>query len=296
MGKQKVKKASDDWAGLKYLLIGVIKIFEWIIIVLINFGKEIKKMIKWAIIRNSQVVTTDGKVFNPISEKSFGRTKIPDKNICETAKFEELKIIKGIKGDYRNFSDKILDDSMIVLIFGKRGSGKSSLGFKLLENIHVKTKRKCFVMGVSKNIPSWIGSVKTIENAPENGVVLIDEGAVSFAARDSMSGKNKELTKIMAVARHNNLSLIFITQNTGFIDKNVLALTDTLMIKEGSLLQIEMERPEVRKFYEKSEEHLKDITGNRKKFVYIMDSDFEGVISYNLPSFWSEGLSKNKTK
>jgi hypothetical protein len=136
--------------------------------------------------------------------------------------------------------------------------------------------------------------VRNVENAPEGAIVLIDEGAISFGARDSMSAKNKELTKVMAVARHKDLSLIFVTQNTGFIDKNILALTDTLMIKEGSLLQIEMERPEVRKFYEKSEEQLKHMKGNKKKFVYVMDSDFEGIISYNLPSFWSDKLSKNK--
>ncbi len=275
---------SDPWAWLKYLLIGVIKGVELVIILIVIILKFVKKMV-------GQIINGKEKVLKKVESK---KGKIM-KAVQNSAKFEAFGVPKVIKGEYKKFDEKIMNDSLIVLIFGKRGSGKSSLGFKCLENISSKTGRKCFALGVSPSkLPSWIGSVRNVENAPEGAIVLIDEGAISFGARDSMSAKNKELTKVMAVARHKDLSLIFVTQNTGFIDKNILALTDTLMIKEGSLLQIEMERPEVRKFYEKSEEQLKHMKGNKKKFVYVMDSDFEGIISYNLPSFWSDKLSKNK--
>lgn len=40
------------------------------------------------------------------------------------------------------------------------------------------------------------------------------------------------------------------------IDKNVLKLADMLFIKEGSLLQLEMERPEIKKFYEKAKNYF----------------------------------------
>ena len=134
-----------------------------------------------------------------------------------------------------------------------------------------------------------------VEKVPEGGIILIDEGAVSFGSRDSMSSKNRELSKLMAVARHKNLTLIFVTQNTGLIDRNILALTDALFIKEGSLLQMEMERHEVKKFYEKSNDYLKKVSGNKKKYVYLIDGDFEGVLTYKLPGFWTDNLSKNKS-
>lgn len=278
MAKKGKVKENDSLAWLKYLSIGVIKIFEIVASGIIDIFRFFKKMFA----RKTKKEETNAAT---VKEKTASK---------EFAKFEAFTVAKKLKGNYEIFEEKVMNESLIVLIFGKRGSGKSSLGFKMLENIRAKTQRKCFVLGVSSNIPSWIKSVDSVENVPEDGVILIDEGAISFAARDSMSAKNKMLTKIMAVARHKNLSLIFITQNTGFIDKNILALTDSLMIKEGSLLQIEMERPEVRKFYEKSEEQLKEATGNKKKYVYVINGDFEGVISYNLPSFWSENLSKNK--
>ena len=211
------------------------------------------------------------------------------------ASLDNFSIMEVIEGDYDIAEKRIFDDSLIFLIFGKRGSGKSSLGFRLLENIHSQTKRRCYALGIEQKLmPKWISPTENIESVPNGSVILIDEGAVSFGARDSMSAKNKELSKLLAIARHKNLSLIFVTQNTGLIDKNILALADTLFVKEGSLLQMEMERPEIKKFYEKANESLKKIKGDRKSYVYLIDSDFEGSLSYSLPSFWSNNLSKNK--
>jgi len=211
------------------------------------------------------------------------------------SKFENFGIISKINGDYSFAEKRIFNESLIMLIFGKRGSGKSSLGFRLMENIHSQTKRRCYALGIEQKLmPKWISPTEDVESVPNGGVVLIDEGAVSFSSRDSMSAKNKELSKLLAIARHKNLSLIFVTQNTGLIDKNILALADTLFIKEGSLLQMEMERQELKKFYEKANKSLKKIKGDRKSYVYLIDSDFEGTLSYKLPSFWTTGLSKNK--
>jgi hypothetical protein len=143
-------------------------------------------------------------------------------------------------------------------------------------------------------MPKWINPVADVEKAANNSVVLVDEGAISFSSRESMSSKNKDLIKILAITRHKNLTLIFITQNTGLIDKSILKLVYILFVKEGSLLQTDMERPELKKFYEKANSSFKEAQGNKKKYVYIIDDDFEGFVSYRLPSFWSSKLSKNK--
>lgn len=207
----------------------------------------------------------------------------------------EMQLVKRVSGSYSTFNQSLNRKSLIMLIFGKRGSGKSALGFRILENIHAESHRKCYVLGVEqKLLPSWIESINAIEEASNGGVILIDEGAVSFGSRDSMSKHNKELARIMAVARHKDLTLIFITQNTGLIDRNVLKLTDTLLVKEGSLLQLEMERTEMKNFYAKSKPFF-DKVKNKIAHVYILDSDFEGMVSYELPGFWSETISKNRS-
>ena len=73
-----------------------------------------------------------------------------------------------------------------------------------------------------------------MEDAKNGGVVLVDEGAVEFSSRKSMSKANKELGSLLAIARHKDLSLILVTQNTGMLDKNVMNLCDSIILKEGS--------------------------------------------------------------
>jgi len=263
--------------------------------------KKKRKSLLWLLVKLpfigvGKLTAISYKALNKKVERSFEKRKLKKAPAYSIpSKFENFEIKKTIIGDFSYAEKRIFSDSLILLIFGRRGSGKSSLGFRLLENIHSKTKRKCSALGIEqKLIPKWISSVDSVEKVPNGSVVLIDEGAVSFGSRDSMTSKNKELGKLLAITRHKNLSLVFVTQNTGLIDKNILSLTDTLFVKEGSLLQMEMERPEVKKFYEKANKSLKQVKENRKSHVYIIDSDFEGTLSYKLPSFWSNSLSKNK--
>lgn len=211
--------------------------------------------------------------------------------------YNKFRVVDKKLGDYNGFEDKLNNESKIILVFGKRGGGKSGLGFKLMENIFSRTERKCYVLGVEdKFLPSWIKSVEDVSEVEENSVLLIDEGAVSFSSRESMKSKNKDISKLMAVARHKDLTLIFLTQNTGMIDKNILKLSDSMIVKEGSLLQIEMERPEIKKFYEKANKSFKEIKDDKRKYSYIIDSDFEGLVEQSLPSFWNVKISKNQGK
>ncbi len=206
--------------------------------------------------------------------------------------YKEFSVVKEVSGGYS--AERLLHDSLIMLIFGKRGSGKSALGFRILENIHDKTNRKCYVLGVRQEVlPQWIATVDDVEQVANGGVILVDEGAVAFGARESMQAKNRELGKLMAIARHKDLTLLFVTQNTGMLDKNVLKLADTLLIKEGSLLQLEMERNEIKKFYQKAHEAFGTLS-NKQKYFYVVDSDFEGVMQSELPSFWSSTVSKSR--
>ncbi|MBI4145408.1 hypothetical protein HY493_04365 [Candidatus Woesearchaeota archaeon] len=214
----------------------------------------------------------------------------------EPATFVPWEPVSTLKGDFERFGDRIRTASSIVLVAGRRGSGKSVLGFRLLENIHAKTQRPCYVLGVKQGVlPVWIESVEKLEDVKNGGVVLVDEGAVAFGSRDSMSKKNKELGKLLAVARHKDLTLVLITQNTGMIDKNVLNLTDTILLKEGSLLQEKMERSVMKEIYRSASKAFSAIPANeRQQHVYVFDNDFEGVCKVSLPSFWSSKVSKNQ--
>ena len=204
-----------------------------------------------------------------------------------------FNIVENVKGDHDKFHSKLLKYSTIMLVAGKRGSGKTSLGMTLLELFNKKSKRKCYVLGYEKTkLPFWIKKAEDIEKIPNNSVALIDEGALSFFSRDSMKQANKALSKIMAIARHKNLSLILVTQSSAMIDLNVLRLADTLLLKEPSLLQSKFERKAIKDIYDKIVPHFQKHEDKQDKF-YVWDDEFEGMLSYKLPSFWSEKISKS---
>lgn len=206
----------------------------------------------------------------------------------------EFKIIKQISGKYEDFKNRLKNSSLIILITGKRGSGKTALGFKLLETL--SGKRKAYYLGKGK-LPRFIKKVENIKDVKNSSVVLVDEAAISYSSRSSMKKENKILGELMAIARHKNLSLIIITQNSAMIDLNVMRLSDTLIFKEPSLLQSRFERKSILDLFKKAEEHFKKIeTLERKKYFYVIDDEFEGILDFDLPKFWSEKISKSFAK
>ena len=211
----------------------------------------------------------------------------------EKEPYRAFDVIKEEKGGYQNFYDKVKNHSLVMLITGKRGSGKTALGMKFLELFRKETKRKCYVLGYeSTRLPFWIKKAESIEKIPNNSTVLFDEGAVLFSSRDSMKSTNKELSRIMAIARHKNLSLILITQNSAMIDLNVLRLADLLLLKEPSLLQSKFERKALKEIYDAVSPKFKEV-GNRKEHFYVWDDDFQGMLKYGLPGFWNDKISKS---
>ncbi len=203
----------------------------------------------------------------------------------------DFTLLNTAAGKLDDFKDRLKRSSLIMLIIGKRGSGKTALGFKLLEVL--AGKRKSYYIGKAK-LPWWIHQVESIDKITNNSLVLVDEAALSFSARESMSKSNKFLGKLMVIARHKNLTLIIITQNSAMLDLTILRLADTLLFKELSLLQAKFERKAIGDLFQKAGQAFHKIKEkDKKKYVYVLDDEFEGTLSFSLPEFWSDALSKS---
>jgi len=191
---------------------------------------------------------------------------------------------------------KILKPGSIILITGRRGSGKTSAGHKMLE--HTRPRGLCYVVGfpreAQKELPPWVGVISEIREAPPGATILLDEAPLLFSSKESMSQRNRKLLPDMILARQRRHTLIIITQDSCYIDKNVLRSLDSLIIKEPAPLQAKMDRPEIRAYLEKAAQSFSEIEGDKRVLCYVAfsPSQFTGMIPIPKASYWNEKLSK----
>ena len=213
------------------------------------------------------------------------------------AKYDSLKIIKKKKGTIPTFENKLYKNkSTVGLILGARGTGKSAIGMRLLENFKVKTSKTVYALGFKEeSLPRWIKVVKDIEEINNNSVILIDEGGIEFSSRKAMTNANKLLSEILLIARHKDLSVIFITQNSANLEINVIRQADYLILKPSSLLQKDFERKKIKTIYENATEDFEELKGI-VGLTYIFSDEFLGFVTNSLPNFWTDKVSKGYAK
>lgn len=263
-----IKLATALFLLVKYIFKGIYYIFKGLYIAVRWLINKLKKRRK--------------------EEKPVKKGKIKSKPKQET--FKELKTIKGNFKDYEN---KILTSkSTVGIILGARGTGKSAIGMKLLEDFKLKTNKKVYAMGFNAaDLPDWINVVNSVDELENGSVLLADESGIEFSSRESMSDINKLLSKIILVARHKDLSIMFITQNSANIDINIIRQSDYLILKQSSLLQKDFERKKIKDIYQEVDKEFEELKSDRG-LTYIYSNDYRGFISSPLPSFWSDKVSK----
>ena len=213
----------------------------------------------------------------------------------------------------------------IALILGSEGSGKSNLGYGILESLK-DTGRKMLVYGLplekSIYLPDWLKICTTLD-FPEESIVLVDEAYISFHSRGSMSAVNKFMDIFSGLIRQKDILAIYISQFSRKLDIGLVSSPRVLLIKQPSLLQMRLDRSELRPILSDASTAFKglDILSKSKPLpkqvaeiekrmgelgadtavnprclvaTYVVSDRFEGLIdmSNSSPSFWSEGLSK----
>ncbi|MGV8141542.1 MAG: hypothetical protein ACP5NW_03830 [Candidatus Woesearchaeota archaeon] len=275
--KRTVKDSSDSTA------IKVLRVIVWPFKMLFIFVSWILKVlvmgIEWLI----------------DSSKKYGKRRKEARNTPNpTERYVQFTTIKSISGNFQRFENVLSNkDSTIGIILGARGSGKSAFGLKLLENLHVLNGRKIFAMGFrSGELPSWIRVIDDIEHIENNSYVLIDEGGILFNARQGFSDANKLLSQLLLIARHKDLSIMFISQNSANLEINAIRQADYLILKPSSLLQMDFERKKIKEIYS---EVLEDFTrySRTKGLTYVYSDAFKGFVSNPLPTFWTQNISKS---
>jgi len=222
--------------------------------------------------------------------------KTDNKRPRKNAIFERFEEIDKFNGLLEEFENKIYESkSSIGLILGARGSGKSAIGMKILENVKVKTNKKIYAMGFSKgSLPIWIIPIYSLSEIKNNSFLLVDEGGIEFSSRNSLSSPNKLLSGLLLIARHKDLSVLFISQNSSNIEINTIRQSDYLILKRPSLLQMDFERKKIKEIYSAVVEQFKK--NKEEGLTYIYSDEYRGFIINKLPSFWGNKISKSYSK
>jgi len=253
-----------------------------------NTGKVLLFLVKTPVYAYRRI-----KKLKNFSEEKIEERKVEKKRGLIGSKYEGFKVLYSEKGDYFKWEKEVHDsDSRIGVLLGARGTGKTAFGIKFLENVYAKKKKRCYAMGFSRDeMPLWINVVENINELKNDSFVLIDEGGILFSSRNFMSSANKLLGELMLIARHKNLSILFISQNSSNLDINILRQADFLVLKPSSLLQKNFERKIIQKIYDEAELNFEKF-GEDKGVTHIYSGKFKGFVSNPLPSFWGEKISK----
>ncbi|MEM0475851.1 MAG: hypothetical protein QW343_03585 [Candidatus Norongarragalinales archaeon] len=234
------------------------------------------------------------------SVEAVKKTKANATRIKNPPKFKALREVEALSGTLADFEDFVYDNkSTIGIIIGARGSGKSVLGMRLLENAAARGRKVATIGFDESALPRWIRCVKAseISDVSNGSFLLVDEGGIAFSSRDSMSNANKLLSDLLFVSRHKDFSVIFISQNSANLEVNALRQADYLLFKRPSLLQRDFERKKINELYDAAAAGFKKHGANEGKALFYCYSDaFVGFAVNEAPSFWSERASKSFAK
>jgi len=184
----------------------------------------------------------------------------------------------------------------VILILGRRGSGKSALGYRILELFRYGPR--VYVIGVPASarslLPGWIGIAPSLDEVPPKAIALVDEAYLHYHARGSMAQESKAMSQLLDLSRQREQTIIFVSQEARQVDRNIASSANVVVFKNLGMLQLEFDRPELNKLAAQAKEAFATVKGDRRRwsFIYAPDSDFLGLLENELPSFWKPKLSR----
>jgi len=183
-----------------------------------------------------------------------------------------------------------------IVILGKKGSGKSALGYRILE--YFRWTSPVYVVGLPadahKFLPDWIGVKPALKEVPPDSIVMVDESYILHHARSSMTAQAKALSEMLNLSRQRNQTLVFVSQESRQIDRNILSSADVIIFKEPGMLQPRFDRPELRDIAREAKLAFTTVSGDKRNwsYVYSPNADYIGLLENKVPTFWNQKLSR----
>ena len=187
----------------------------------------------------------------------------------------------------------------VILIMGRRGSGKSGLAHEIMAQAHHTRKMGGALLLPSTRkkpkLPAWIKVVCSTKELPMNSVCVIDEAAQVAHARRSQSAQAIEIDNLVSISRQRQQLIVLVSHHARKLDLNLIHDADKILWKQPTEAHALFERDELQMFTRKALEFFGAIKGPkaRQRATYVMDLHQLQFCCFNngLPSWWTEDVS-----
>jgi hypothetical protein len=184
----------------------------------------------------------------------------------------------------------------VMLIMGRRGSGKTALAAKIGEFAMAKFRMPVYWIGLPEQardlLPHWISMAHSPDQCPVGCFIIIDEAGLHFLSLAFATDQNRLLRALLMVCRQRHSSLVLAVQSSRDLEYSVVRQADSIIFREPGMHQPDSERPDIRAMARQAALAFKNMSKEEKlESAYVFDDDFTGIIKCTLPSFWSEDLS-----
>lgn len=135
-------------------------------------------------------------------------------------------------GIHEEVLERLNSESLLVVMLGSRGAGKTAQFFHEAERIIEEGTRDVYWFGYSGPVRRYYPEIKQTVNLRklEHAFLGFDEAAIFLGGRDSMTKERKRFIKHIPVMRHKDVTTMYLTQVEG-IDKLIWQFCDWLWFK-----------------------------------------------------------------
>lgn len=190
----------------------------------------------------------------------------------------------------------VIKHPAIVLVLGGRGSGKSAVSYRVIEDFRYSLSP--YVVGFPEHskslLPDWMGIERKLEDVPPKSISIVDEAYLSHHAREWQKIENRDICRLLNLSRQQDKTIIFVAQLGRQLDIDIVSSADVLILKNPGMLQAKFDRPEFRDILIEAKEAFQTVKGDSRRwsYVYSQGANFAGLLENELPTFWSPKLSK----
>jgi len=193
----------------------------------------------------------------------------------------------------------VIPETGVILIMGRRGSGKSGLAHEIMAQVHARRKMGGALLlpsiGKKPRLPAWIKVVSSTKQLPVKSVCVIDEAAQVAHARRSQSAQAIEIDNLVSISRQRQQLIVLVSHHARKLDLNLIHDADKILWKEPTEAHALFERDELQVFTRKALEFFGAIKGTkaRQRATYVMDLHHLQFCWFNngLASWWTEDVS-----